>query len=164
MDNNKEIRVNPDKIHLESIRQLTDSINIDHSIVVVPTIVKYDISFEVGSGLALEANAVKIVIKATINGLDENDNAIGINGVYSCEFLLTIDNLLDFIINDQNEEELIVLHAAMAGSVLGICYSTFRGIVYSRSKSVLANGIILPVVDPLKLNTIKALVPNSNKG
>ncbi|MCF8450204.1 MAG: hypothetical protein K9G49_10080 [Taibaiella sp.] len=161
MDTNKEIRVNPDKIHLQSIRPLTDSINIDPS-VVEPTLIKYDVNFEVGSGLSIDNNAVKVLIKATFKAMDEHDNAIGIDGAYSCEFILTIDNLVDFIVKDQNDDGLVVLHGAMAGSILGICYSTFRGIVFSRSKCVLNTGILLPIVDPLKLNTIKALAPDKS--
>ena len=162
MDNNKEVRVNPEKIHLQSIRPLTDSIYTDPSIA-NPNAIKYNVNFEVGSGVSFETNAVKILIKAVFNGLDEQDNLVGIDGEYSCEFVLVVENLKDFIVNDQNEEGLVVLHGAMAGSLLGICYSTFRGIVFSRSKCVLNTGVLLPVVDPLKLSTIKAMAPDLHK-
>jgi hypothetical protein len=159
MENKNELRVNPDKIKIQSIRPLSDILYIDPS-VLQPNEITYDVNFEVTNGVSLEANAVRIVIKASFTGLDHEDKPLGITGEYSCEFILLIDNLATFVIQDQNQEGLVVLHGAMAGTLMSICYSTFRGIVYSRSRSVLNTGIILPVVDPQKLSTFSGHTPD----
>lgn len=155
MQQTNEIRVNPDKIHLQLIRPLASTIQIDPN-VTAQSAAKFNVNFEVGTGISLEANAVKIIIKANLVGIDAQDTPVGIQGEFLCEFILMVENLADFMMTPPNQEGEIVLHGLMAGSLLGICYSTFRGIVFANSKTVLLEGIILPVLDPLKLSVIKA--------
>lgn len=154
MQNTNELRVIPDKIQLQVIRPLVSSIQIEPN-GTGQNVAKFNVNFEVGNGISFDANAVKIIIKANLVGLDAQDAPVGIQGEFACEFILAVENLKDFLVKEPNQEAEIVLHGMMAGSLLGICYSTFRGIVFANSKTVLHEGIILPVVDPLKLTVMK---------
>jgi hypothetical protein len=161
MENNNEPRVNPDKIKLQSIRPLTNLLYIDSDIQ-IPDEINYNVNFEVYNGVSIEANAVKIIIKVVLTGTDQEEKPLGINGEYACEFILLIDNLASFVTKDPKEEALVVLHGALAGTLMGICYSTFRGIVYSSSRTVLSTGIILPVLDPQKIGNFNIQAPDPN--
>lgn len=162
MENTNEPRVNPDKIKLQVIKPLTEILYID-PMVFIPNEINYDVNFEVTNGVSLEVNAVRIVIKAMFNGSNHEDKPLGITGEYTYEFILVIEDLAEFLTKDPNEDALMVLNGAMAGTLMGICYSTFRGIVYSRSRSVLNTGIILPVVDPQKISNFKFNAPAPNE-
>lgn len=39
----------------------------------------------------------------------------------------------------------------LAASLVGLAYSTARGIILERTSGTILNGIIIPVIDPMKL-------------
>jgi hypothetical protein len=155
MDRKKELKVHPEKIQLQVIRPLTESINIDPT-AILAQLTQYRVMVEVGNNISIDTQAVKILIKASFRGLDMHAKQLGINGEFACEFVFVVEHLSDYIMSPTNEAGSVVLHGAMAGTLIGICYSTFRGMVFTRSQNILPKAVILPVVDPLKLNTIKA--------
>lgn len=155
MDRKKDIKVHPEKIQLQVIRPLMESNNIDAT-AILTNLTQYKLSVEVGNNISIDTQAVKIFIKASYRGIDIHAKQMGVYGEYACEFVFVVEHLSDYILSPTNEAGSVVLHGAMAGTLIGICYSTFRGMVFTRSQNILPKGIILPVADPLKLSIVKA--------
>jgi hypothetical protein len=59
--------------------------------------------------------------------------------------------------NDNNEVN-VFLPRRVAASILGICFSTMRGIMVIRGEGTLLETMILPIVDPIKVLPEKELV------
>lgn len=86
----------------------------------------------------------------SIDILRENeDPKMEIKANFTIEFLLEIENLNDFKILVSESE--IQLDSRLGATIVGIIYSTARGIIYSRTAGTVIQGVILPVVDPYSL-------------
>ena len=87
---------------------------------------------------------------------------ISIHVVFTCEkakfaeylydFIFEVDNFLDFLTEDEGKQ---VFEKQIVGTLVGISYSTLRGIVYSKLSDTNLNGFILPVINPNEILKFK---------
>jgi len=149
--NKKKQRIAPDKIHLTGIRILKSHFEVDTSTMDESSAIH---SFQTGlkseSGHNLDDNYQLFSLFVKIQGLDADEKLIGVNAEYHIDFHYFIDNLGDFITKDDKSEEFL-LGSDLGATLAGISYSTCRGIILDRTQTTDFNGLILPVINPLKL-------------
>ena len=98
---------------------------------------------------------LKIDLKALKSGKTKLVPA-GLSANYEYQFYFLIDNIGDFI-NDEN------VHPSIVSTVLSIAYSTLRGIILERTSGTLLGSVILPIVNPAKLLS-EGLSGNAERG
>lgn len=76
------------------------------------------------------------------------------------EIVFKVENMDDFIDQAEKPEDTVMDYMLMA-TLVGIAYSTVRGIIFTRTQGTSLNTVILPVVDPKKI--IRPDEVNENK-
>ncbi|NQD70185.1 hypothetical protein HP439_05560 [Sphingobacterium shayense] len=64
---------------------------------------------------------------------------------YLYEFIYEVDNILDFLVEEKEDK---VFTGQIVGTLIGISYSTLRGLLYGKMGETNLNGFILPVINP----------------
>lgn len=93
----------------------------------------------------LENRKCRFRLHIKLEGQDNTGQNIGLNAEFLIDFFFTIDNLSDFIIQQKEGTQ---VHAILGSTLLGISFSTTRGIVLERTKGTPLAGFILPVINP----------------
>ncbi|MFZ5939675.1 MAG: hypothetical protein ACOYXB_03795 [Bacteroidota bacterium] len=113
------------------------------------------VGFSQSSRFDFEEGLVVIVLDIKLIGKDESEKEIGLEGEYSIEFLFKIDNFDEFIIEskeiiDNKELTTRQVDGVLGGTLMGIAYSTARGIILERTQGTpfQDSGVIIPVINP----------------
>lgn len=143
----KDRKIEPEKISIQALQTIKGSIespanlsfatNGEHSF-------EFDLQYAVSPG---EKN-VGIIIEAIIKGIWPSQPSIQVKASFTHELVFKVENLDDFI--DIVEGSAPIVDKLMMGTLIGIAYSTIRGIIYTRTQGTALKGAILPVVDPKK--------------
>ncbi len=137
------------KMHMLSVKTLKG--NIESPPGIDPIHVKsHSFNFLLGHGLDLEQKLVGLELQIDIEALGKTDEPLGIKGSYTHEIVFRVENLEDFVERAEPVEESEVDFVLMA-TLVGIAYSTVRGIIFSRTQGTSLGTIILPVVDPKRI-------------
>ncbi len=149
-----ERKIDPEKIKVVSITTLKGNIesseDIDQNL-----IAGHHFNFEIGTGYDVEQKLVGIKLVVKIDAIDENENILPVKGSYTHDVIMKVENLEDFI--DQNKEKTplekdeLRIDGLLGATLVGIAFSTIRGIIYIRTQGTSLGTVILPVVDPHKL-------------
>jgi len=136
-------KIIPDKIHLLKIEVVDSYVN--------DNITDKNDNFSFSIANNIQHNLKDELLKTTlfINLLQENDNNIGIK--FNIAFHYKIDDLKDHYKTDDNNNP--VFSGLFIATILGISFSTSRGIIYSKLSETKLNNLILPVIDPVKILT-----------
>lgn len=142
-------KIEPEKIHLLSVRTLKGSIDSKEGS--DPNEIQgHSFEFELGRGFDLDKSLIGLELKVDIEAMGKSDQPLAITGSYTHETVFRIDNLDDFVDGAENTEDISVDLLLMA-TLVGIAYSTIRGIIFSRTQGTSLGTVILPVVDPKKV-------------
>ncbi|MCZ8286907.1 MAG: hypothetical protein O9353_15755 [Bacteroidia bacterium] len=144
---NKDLIIDPYKIHLQSVKVISGSLKIDPE-VDQSKIVEFKTGYEVSHGIAPETNSVRFIFTVKFEAINEQRETIPVSAEYTMEFIFMVDNLDSFI---EVKQERINFDTNMAATLVGILYSTARGIILSRTQGSLMDGVILPVMSPKDL-------------
>ncbi|PSR11778.1 MAG: hypothetical protein C7N36_14795 [Bacteroidetes bacterium] len=152
----KQPQVIPEQIHLTSINIIKAHLETSDAFLENP-VKAYGFQFGLAHKMAhnMTDNRSRCRLYFTLKAHDESENPIGIDLEYGIEFHFVVENLSDFILPKENDS--FQMDAAIAATLLGMAYSTARGIVYERTRGTFLDGVLLPVIDP-----VKALVENNN--
>ncbi len=142
-------KIEPDKIHILSIKTLKGSIDASATADNV-AIGSYRFGFEVATGFNVEEHIIGLELTVVIQAVNKNKELLDIKGSYTHEFIFKVENFEDFIDKAEKAEE-IKIDPIMGGTLAGIAYSTIRGIIYTRTQGTSLNAVVLPVVDPKKI-------------
>lgn len=82
-----------------------------------------------------------------LEGLTKQEALLNLNAEFLMDFIFQIENLADFLLED---DDIPQVHSILGATLLGICFSTSRGIVLERTKGTPFAGFILPVINPSK--------------
>lgn len=82
-----------------------------------------------------------------LEGLTKQDSLLNLNAEFLMDFVFQIENLSEFFLEDGDSPQ---VHSILGATLLGICFSTSRGIVLERTKGTPFAGFILPVINPAK--------------
>ncbi len=130
----------PEKIHLVQVNWIKENTDLlEEKLDCNPT---YD--FQVAHNMMhnLEKEIVKIRLYIDMNG-EINGKTINQGGNYEVDFIFKINDL-----NDQYkvEEEKPIFNGAFVATLLGISYSTLRGMLLTIWKDTKLKSVILPVI------------------
>ncbi|MCF6349383.1 MAG: hypothetical protein L3J20_14005 [Flavobacteriaceae bacterium] len=139
----KEEKINTDKLHLFHIDLIESSIKD------LPQKGKISFNIKVAHKTMhnLEDERIKIgllIDLETDKTTDENANAH-----FNFDFHFQIDELKKHF--KLNEKENPVFSGLLIATLLGLSFSTARGIIYERLSNTNLQGIILPIVSPQKM-------------
>ncbi len=118
-------------------------------------------SFKVGysqdTSVGMDDKRLRVRLNIDLKGIDETENEVGIFAEYGIEFQVEVENLEEFFEVIDNEPK---FSSILGGTIMGILYSTARGIIIERTQSTFFRGVILPVINPSLL--IEGISKNSN--
>jgi hypothetical protein len=146
----KKPRIIPEKIHLVSTQIFKANLDTAESFLEAPQKLSR-FNFGVAKEIAyhLEQNMTRYRLYFTLEAHDDNDEPLGVTVEYGIEFHFKVENLNDFA--KELPDGSMQLDAAMGATLLGIAFSTARGIIFERTRGTFFDGVILPVVDPFKV-------------
>ena len=152
-------RIKPEKIHLLGATVLKMNINPTQEFLELreePD--NMTVGFSQESRFDFDEGIVLIVLEIKLTGKDQDEKDIGLEGNYSIEFTFKIDNFNEFIVEkkettDNKEVTTRQVDGILGGTLMGIAYSTARGIILERTQGTLLgdNGVIIPVINPNEL-------------
>jgi|APDee1175537692_1029409.scaffolds.fasta_scaffold00142_7 hypothetical protein len=137
----EKTKIIPAKIHPLKIEVIDSYIN--------DNIENKNPNFDFSIAHAVQHNLKDERIKITlfINLLSDTNNEIGIK--FNIDFHYKIDDLEDhYKLNENNTPIFSMLFIA---TIVGISFSTARGIIFSQLQNTKLNNLILPVIDPIKM-------------
>ncbi|MNK09424.1 hypothetical protein D3C87_273840 [compost metagenome] len=91
--------------------------------------------------------ACRVIFTVVMEKKDENDQIL-IGATFTIEFDFEIENLNDFRTHSSDVDHPVQIDRNLGVALMGIVYSTARGIVLTRTAGTVLDGIILPVIDP----------------
>ena len=150
-------RIKTDMIHLVSINVFKSNINTTEAYLENPVEPKeIRVGYSQESGFSFEDKAIRVRLDIQLEGLDNNDKELGLKGEYGIEFFFEVDNFEEFIEkNDEekhtdgvNDEADSMVSGVLGGTLMGIVYSTARGMILERTQGTSFKGVILPVINP----------------
>ena len=141
---NQDIKIVPEEIHLFHIDVIESSIK--------ETGNKKEEEFELRIAHTIMHNLkderVKIGLYIDLNKDDSNDSDSN-QAHFTIDFHYHIENLSNFYkFNDKNQP---IFSSLLITTVLGLSFSTARGIIYERLSNSNFRGVILPVLDAKKI-------------
>lgn len=147
--------IQPERIHLLRVFITKASIDASDAYLMNP---QAPLNVNVGHQVALDMNPqdnfVRIRLLTTLEGLGKGNKPIGISGQYDIVCDYVVDNLKNHY---TMQGKVPMLSEHMAATLMGIMYSTVRGIILERTAGTFFNGVLLQVIDPRKL--LASLVP-----
>lgn len=137
----------PDKIKLVSVKLLSGSIDCPREIatnnIIIGTL-KTD--FEADFNVTPQNKTARYYFKVMLQALDGNAQSLPITAEYSFELIYVIENLEEYLVGNSSKQ--VLVEQVLANTLMGITYSTSRGIVLARTEGTILGGVILPVIDP----------------
>lgn len=145
----KKAIVVPEKIHLVTMNIFKANLETTDDYLENP---HKDASFKFGftRNIAhnLEQGRSRFRLFFSLEAQDQEEKPLGARIEYGIEFHFLVDNFQDFIRSSKKEE--VEIDASLAATLLGMAYSTARGIVFERTRGTFFDGVILPVIDPYR--------------
>ena len=138
-----EVKINPEKLHLfhiniieSSIKDLPNKGKIPFSINVAHTIMHNLKDERIKIGLLIDLQTTRA----------ETNNA---NAHFNIDFHFRIEELKTYF--ELSEKSEPIFSGALIATLLGVSFSTARGIIYERLSNTNMQGMILPVISPQKM-------------
>lgn len=139
-------KIDPSKISIICINIYKSSISTTETYLNNPVAMSSTkVGFAQETGFNFEEKKIRIRLNIALDGVDNKSNTIGLSGEFGFEFQLLVSNLEEFL---EKEEEKTKVNGELGATLMGIIYSTARGIILERTQNTYLRGIILPVIDP----------------
>jgi hypothetical protein len=141
-------KIIPEKIHLNHI------VIVKNDITGINTSLKtLDIQLGVAHTIMHNLKEERIKIGLLLDLLSESvEKENNVNMKFNIDFHYKIDDLINHYELDENNSP--IFSGQFIATLLGISFSTARGIIYQKLSDVNLKGIILPVVSPQKMLNI----------
>lgn len=138
----------PEKIHLTNIKWIKENtVVLENKLPQNPT---YDFTIAQNMMHNLEKQLVKIRLFVDMDGRI-NEKSINQGGNYEIDFFFQIDDLNNHY---QLIEDKPVFNGVFVGTLLGISFSTLRGILFAKWQDTVLESVIIPVISiPSLLNS-----------
>jgi len=146
-------KIVPEKIHLNRINIFKSNMNGTQEFLDSPVEAEeIRVGYSQESGFNLEKKLVRIRLYIQIEGY-RRKKPLGLQGEYGIEFLFIVENLEEYIESqkqpqNKNNKELYMVSSILGSTLMGIVYSTARGIILERTHGSYFRGVILPVINP----------------
>jgi hypothetical protein len=142
--------IRPELISIVSIRILKSNINTTEDYIENP--MAHDgVEIKMGQSTAFNSDEKNVRIRLSLELIanKDQDKPVGLSGEYLMEFILHVANLEEFVV--ENADKTKSIDPMLNSTLIGIIFSTARGIVFERTAATLLNGVILPVIAPSQL-------------
>lgn len=147
--------ITPENIILVQVIVYRSSIEPSEEFIIKPTVPNsFEVNYKQNTGFNVAKQIVRIRLNIALEGVDKEGKAIGISGRFGIEFIFMVKGLNDYVTTKGGKK---VVSSLLGSTIMGIVYSTARGIILERSMNTYLNGAILPVIDP------KVLLNNERK-
>lgn len=93
----------------------------------------------------------KIDFTANFSPSEELEDSTDFSASFSIEFIFKIENLEEFKVKNDQAEHGFLLDTVLGVTLMGIVYSTARGMILTRTAGTVLDRIVLPVVNPAQL-------------
>lgn len=144
-------RIKVDKIHLLAINVYKSNINCESDYIDQPMEpAEIKVGFSQQSAFNFDEGKIRIRLDIELIGTNDKGDDLGLRGEYGIEFHYHVENFDDFIEIEDNKK---LISGLLGGTLIGISFSTARGIILNRTQGTFFNGVILPVIDPNSLLT-----------
>lgn len=141
--------IKPDLIHIITLNVYKALVNTSKEYLDNPVnIENIQVKYAQDSAFNFNENGIRIRLEVILDALNKDNEAIGLNAEYGVEFHFVVDNMNEFIVEEGKTKK---LKGILGGTLMGISYSTIRGIVFDRTQGTFFRGVILPVIDPNEL-------------
>jgi hypothetical protein len=144
-------RIIPEKIHLLQVKVFQSSLEAEEGFLEEPKLpasFKISITRKVANKVDEGMTRIRLFIK--LDGMHpDQEEPLGITAQYGIEFFFRVDNFKDFVRSEAEGEYQI--DALLGSTLIGIAFSTARGIVLERLHGTYFGEVVLPVVSPMQL-------------
>lgn len=141
----------PEEIHLLKIHVFKSNLETSEAFLNNPTEIEgFTMGFFHEKAHNLEENRVRIRLHVTLDGVNEKEENMGLKGEYGIEFHYMVENMKNFIQNDGDSTQISL---ELGATLIGMSFSTARGIILERTQGTFFNGVILPIIDVTKVLT-----------
>lgn len=142
--------IQPEKIHILSINIIKAHLETSEEYLENPEKVSPE-AFEFGFGRDIahnfDAGRSRYRLYFHLNGKNKAGEDMGLTVDYGIEIHFLVENFETFV---KKSEGRVQLDADLGATLLGMAFSTARGIIFERTRGTFFEGIILPVIDPYK--------------
>ena len=152
--NDQEPRINLSKIRMSSVEVVSFQIRNGST----KTFYKRDIrgvdyKFSTEFGYNLEDKIFLVTINTQIGVVHDEPTEEDISGECKIEFTFDVDNIEEYFIGNESKvsEGGFGTDASFVYTLVGLSFSTARGIIFSRSLGTMLDGLLLPVIAPKEL-------------
>lgn len=147
-----EAKVDISKISLLHVEIVSFSIKNDINTPVRKSdIKKIDFTFNTELRFNVELKETLIKLKVDVIATHEKSSEIEVGGNFVLDFIYKSENFEDYIRVEDEKNKKLDLTPAFILTLLGLSYSTARGIIFSRSSGTILEGILLPIIAPATL-------------
>ncbi len=145
----KQAKIIPEKIHLLSVNIFKANLETSEDFLESPKKI-HSVTFGIASDIAhnIEKGRSRFRLYFTMDAVGEEEELLGVQVDYGLEFHFYVENFKDFTQKAEGDE--VAINAMLGATLLGMAYSTARGIIFERTRGTFFDGVILPVIDPYK--------------
>lgn len=143
--------IDPSKISINCINIYKTNITADETYLSNPEEVK-----ETRVGLSQESffnfqqKLVAVRLNVVLEAIDKEKKLMGVKGEFGIEFQLSIDNL-ELFLEQSSTDNTFKVSGELGTTIMGIVYSTTRGIILEKTQNSFLRGTILPVINPASI-------------
>lgn len=139
----------PEKIHLVSVNIIKAQLETTDDFLEKPVranLHNFGMSHSIANNIEEKRSRFRLFF--SLQAKAESGEALGLKTEYGIEFHFFIENFDDFIRTSESTSPQMDIN--LGATLLGIAYSSARGIIFERTRGTFFNGVILPVIDPFK--------------
>lgn len=141
--------IQPDKIQLSEVVVLKSTVNgEDHYLKRPSKPEKVELGVSAVPKFDLSQNQCHFRLQILLSGHNTEGIPIGFNADFLFDFHFIVENMADFAVLQKGETK---IRPILGATLMGICFSTARGMVIERTKGTPFAGFILPVINPSKV-------------
>ena len=147
----------PEDISITSIRLLSANISsTQEAINFIGPILGCETEVSSKNVVNMESQEFLSKLLVRLEAFDTNKGKIGIQGEFELEVRIRVENLKDHQLPNVeiHGQQVIVLSPQLTSTMMGLVYSTARGVIFMRTLGSLLDGVILPVLNPLKIGGV----------
>ncbi|PPK92981.1 hypothetical protein LY01_02685 [Nonlabens xylanidelens] len=141
------VKIIPEKIHLQDIKTINAKLERSPDINIVAGAEGFDLRFAHNLSWDDTNNRVALTLLIEADARSTNNGLMG-KGFFELLFLFHIENLQDYLTSDK---DLVKMNILLAATLVGLSFSTSRGMLLTFTRNTLFEGLILPIVNPVKI-------------
>lgn len=146
----KRPQIIPEQIHMLNVVVFKGSLEADDTFMENPKPVDgFRMSTKLELANSIEQGLTRVRLFILLEAATSDEEVQGLTADYGIEFVFKVDNFSDFV--QGNPENGIQIDAMIGGTLVGIAFSTARGILMERLHGTYFGRVILPIVDPVEL-------------